>query len=179
MSQPPLTSQPEPSPVTKTLSAQDRHERLTQLRSLTRLLDNAIAIPGTTYRVGIDPLLGLFPGLGDMAGMLMSAYIVMQAATWKLPSHTLGRMVMNLGMDWLAGTVPLVGDMFDVVWKANSENLKLLEAHLESPEESRAADRWFVFGIFVVLGLLVALAGLAGGTLLWVVMQLWHWVSGG
>lgn len=156
-----------------------REERLAHLRAIAQVMDSAIAIPGTDLRFGIDPILGLFPGMGDVLGMLTSAYIVVQATRWKLPAATLGRMVMNLGLDWLAGNVPIVGDLFDVTWKANTQNLKLLEAHLHEPQATKAADRWFVFLVFLALGLLVALAGLTGGLLLLVVTQIWRMITGG
>ncbi len=146
--------------------------RLVQLQRLSHLLDNAIAIPGTKYRVGLDPFLGLLPGAGDVAGTAISAYIVIQAARWKLPAATLLRMLGNVGMDWLVGTLPILGDLFDVGWKSNARNVALLEDHLASPHESQAADRWVVLLVFASLGLLLALSISLAATVIWGLVQL-------
>lgn len=146
--------------------------RLVQLQRLSHLLDNAIAIPGTDYRVGLDPLLGLLPGAGDVAGTAFSAYIVIQAARWKLPAATLLRMLGNVCMDWLVGTLPVLGDFFDVGWKSNARNVALLEDHLASPKASQAADRWVVGFVFAILGLLLALSIGFAVTVIWGMVQL-------
>lgn len=130
---------------------------LNRLRQFSDLLDNAVAIPGTNYRVGIDPLLGLLPGGGDMLGAIFSAYIVVQAAQLGTPRATLVRMVSNIVLDSLAGTIPLLGDFVDVAWKANSKNLALLEAHMQKPHHRQKTDTWFVFLLLAGL-LLVVLA---------------------
>ena len=130
---------------------------LQRLRGLTHVLDNAIAIPGTRVRVGLDPLLGLLPGGGDLAGAVLSAYIVLEAARFGLPKETLLRMLTNLVLDTVLGSVPLVGDFFDATWKANSRNLDLLEAHVKNPRPQRAADRLFL--IFLVLALVLFVVG--------------------
>ena len=146
-----------PSPVApRTEAARQR------LQYLSRLLDNAIAIPGTEYRVGIDPLLGLVPGGGDLLGGLLSAYILLEAAFLGLPKQTLLRMAGNILLETVVGTFPVVGDFFDVTWKANARNYKLIEAHLASPQSSRRADTWFIAllvgGLLVVITLLTAVS---------------------
>lgn len=130
---------------------------LRRLRQFSDLLDNAVAIPGTNYRVGIDPLLGLLPGGGDTLGAILSAYIVLQAAQLGAPRATLVRMVFNILLDSLVGTIPLLGDFVDVAWKANSKNMALLEAHMRSPYNRQQTDTWFVY---LLLGgvILVAIA---------------------
>lgn len=130
---------------------------LQRLRSLTHVLDNAIAIPGTRFRVGLDPLLGLLPGGGDVAGAALSAYIVLESARFGLPKETLLRMLTNLVLDTVLGSLPLLGDFFDASWKANSRNLDLLEAHLKNPRPQRSADRLFL--IFLVLALVLIVVG--------------------
>ena len=122
------------------------------MRSLSYILDNAIPIPGTSHRVGVDPILGLLPGAGDFLGTAFSAYIVMEAAMLGLPRQTLVRMVFNILLDELAGSVPLLGDWFDFAFKANSKNMALLEAHMASPQPSKRADWWF---IILLLGVLI------------------------
>ena len=146
--------------------------RLVQLQRLSHLLDNAIAIPGTNYRIGLDPFLGLLPGAGDVAGTALSAYIVIQAARWKLPTATLLRMLINVCLDWLVGTLPMLGDLFDVGWKSNARNVALLEEHLAAPQQSQAADRWVVFLVVGVLGLLLALSISFAIAVIWGLIQL-------
>jgi len=161
-------------PLKTSNASVDRDSRLGQLQQLSHLLDNAIAIPGTNYRIGLDPFLGLLPGAGDVAGTAFSAYIVIQAARWKLPAATLLRMLGNVCMDWLVGTLPILGDLFDVGWKSNARNVALLESHLASPQQSQAADRWVVLFVFVVLGLLLALSISLAVTVIWGLIQLFN-----
>ncbi len=124
---------------------QPQTAKVRELRKLSDLLDNAIRVPGTSLGVGLDPVLGLIPGGGDILGGLISVYIVFSAATMGLPKETLTRMATNIVFDSLAGIVPVFGDLFDVAWKANSKNMDLLENHLESPQVSKKADSWFIF----------------------------------
>jgi len=108
----------------------EREQILSRLRRITRLLDTAMTIPGTGIRFGLDPLLGLIPGGGDLVSLLMSGFVLHQARRLGLPRHVMARMVMNVGLDALVGAVPLLGDVFDVAFKANVRNLRLIEEHL-------------------------------------------------
>ena len=119
--------------------------KVRQLRKLSDLLDNAIRVPGTSLGVGLDPVLGLIPGGGDVLGGLISVYIVFSAAKMGLPKEILTRMASNIVFDSLVGILPVFGDLFDVAWKANSKNMDLLESHLESPQVSKKADSSFIF----------------------------------
>ena len=130
---------------------------LKRLRTLTHVLDNAIPIPGTPYRVGLDPLLGMIPAGGDIAGAAVSAYIVVSAAKLGLPRESLVRMVMNILLEVFVGTVPVLGDLFDVAWKANVKNMELLDIHMKTPKKGKKADKWFVF--LLVGGLMLAVVG--------------------
>ncbi len=130
---------------------------LQRLRNLTHVLDNAIPIPGTNYRIGLDPLLGLIPGGGDIAGAALSAYIVISAAQLGLPRESLVRMVLNILLEVFVGTVPVLGDLFDVAWKANVKNMELLDVHIKSPQMGKKADKWFV--LILVVGLMLAVLG--------------------
>ncbi|NES67392.1 MAG: DUF4112 domain-containing protein [Okeania sp. SIO2D1] len=132
-----------PSPITS--GDRSQAAKVKQLRKLSDLLDNAIRVPGTSLGVGLDPIIGLIPGGGDILAGLISVYIVFSAATMGLPKETLTRMAANIVFDSLAGTVPIFGDLFDVAWKANSKNMDILEAHLESPKVSKSADKSFIF----------------------------------
>ena len=128
-----------------------------RLRSLTRVLDSAIRIPGTGYRFGLDALIGLVPGIGDAVGAIFSTFIVFQAARMGASRSTLTRMMGNVALDTIVGEIPLLGDLFDVGWKANTKNLALLEAHLQQPAATRRGSRQVL--VLVGGGLLLLLAG--------------------
>lgn len=148
---------------------------LRRLRQFSDLLDNAVAIPGTNYRVGIDPLLGLLPGGGDTLGAMLSAYIVLQAAQLGAPRATLLRMVWNILLDSLVGTIPLLGDFVDVAWKANTKNMTLLEAHMRSPYNRQKTDTWFVY---LLLGGVVLVAIAISFTGVFIITQLFKLFTG-
>jgi hypothetical protein len=128
--------------------------KLTKLRRVSKILDNAIAIPGTKISFGLDPILGLLPGGGDTVTGGIAAYIVVEAARMGVPREILWKMVGNILIDSFAGTVPVVGDVFDLGWKANVKNLELLEKHLDIAESSKE-DRLFIFGLILVLALII------------------------
>lgn len=109
------------------------HQReIEKLERLARLMDSQFKIPGTDMRMGLDGLLGFIPGIGDTATMLVSAYIIHKARQHGAHPALLTRMGYNVFIDWLVGLVPLVGDIFDVSWKANLRNVELLKAHLQT-----------------------------------------------
>ena len=137
---------------------------LPQLRRFAFWLDAGIAVPGTALRVGLDPVLGLVPGLGDAAGALLAAWILVEAIRLGAPRATLARIASNIAIDALIGAVPLLGDVFDVVWKANLKNVALLERHAIDPVVAGRRDRLFVA---VLAGGILLLCGalLLGGTL--------------
>lgn len=107
-------------------------QRLAQVRFIARMMDDQFRAPGTNLRFGLDFLLGLFPGLGDAATSIISLLIVHHAWAAGASKLTLARMLGNVGIDFLVGSVPLFGDVFDFAWKANRKNARLLEAHLNS-----------------------------------------------
>lgn len=137
---------------------------LRRLRRLSNLLDNAIPIPGTPWRFGLDPVLGLLPGAGDFLGTAFSAYIVLEAARIGIPRSLLGQMVINILLDTVIGSVPVVGDIADATWKANAKNMALLETYLDSPQPEKQTD-WF-FLVWLLLGLLIAVTIIATLSLL-------------
>ena len=108
------------------------HARLSRLRWLSHLLDEQFRIPGTRQRIGLDGLLGLLPGVGDTVGALLSIYVLFEAIQIGVPRATLLRMVANIALDTVVGAIPVVGDVFDVAWKANKKNVALLNAHIVS-----------------------------------------------
>jgi hypothetical protein len=107
----------------------DIERRLKRLRRLATLMDAAIVIPGTRIRLGLDAAIGLIPGAGDAVSAAVSSYIVVQAAKLGVPAPVLARMVFNVAVDFVLGTVPAAGDVFDVLWRANLMNVDLLERH--------------------------------------------------
>ena len=102
--------------------------RLERLRFLANLLDSCIVLPGG-YRIGIDPILGLIPVVGDLLGAGLSLYLVREAAKLGIPKWIVVRMLANVGIETLIGFVPVLGDLFDAAFKANIRNLRLLELH--------------------------------------------------
>jgi hypothetical protein len=127
-------------PIDKDLTAGPEEDRLRRLDKLSRLLDNAFAIPGTRFRIGIDGILGLIPGIGDATGAALSIYLIFQAARLGLPVSTLLRMVGNVALETVVGAVPIVGDIFDIVWKANIRNMALLRGHRPAIAKARPAS---------------------------------------
>jgi hypothetical protein len=122
---------------------------LREARVLARILDNLVRVPGTRFRVGLDPLLGLLPGVGDWVGWAVGSHLLVTAARLRVPLPTLLRMAGNVLIDAVAGTVPLLGDLFDAAWKANAKNLALLERHAIDPDETRRSS---VRALVLVLG---------------------------
>ena len=108
-----------------------REERLARIDALSRLLDTAFMIPGTNIRFGIDALIGLVPGIGDAITTIMALYIVSEARALGAPRLLIARMLANVALDGFVGAVPLVGDAFDVAFRANRRNMALLRGHLD------------------------------------------------
>lgn len=147
---------------------------LQRIRLATKVLEGVVPVPGTGKKVGVDPIIGLLTGGGDSIGFLMSAYILLESLRFKLPKETLLRMLSNVAIDAIVGAMPFLGDIFDFFWKANTKNLKLLEAHLDNPREQTAADKGFVFLILLAL---VGLFALAIGLSIVVVGLFWKLVG--
>jgi hypothetical protein len=108
------------------------HAALRRTRTVANLLDEAIRVPGTNYRIGIDPIVGLLPVSGDIVTGLIGLYIVAEAAFVGTPPAVLARMVGNVLADVVVGSIPIVGDAFDAVWKSNVKNVDLFEDHIRS-----------------------------------------------
>lgn len=131
--------------------------RVQRLRRVGWLLDSSIPIPGTRYTLGIDQLIGLVPGIGDLAGGFLSLYIIVEAARMGVPRGVLLRMGWNVAVDTLVGEIPILGDLFDIGFKANIRNLALLDAFLARPVDVRRASGRLV--VALVAGLLALTAG--------------------
>ena len=108
-----------------------RRQRVERLDRLARLLDTAIVVPGTNIRFGADAIIGLVPGIGDTITTALSAWIVYEAHKLGVPRRLLARMIANVALDGVVGAVPVAGDVFDVMWRANKRNMRLLRDHLE------------------------------------------------
>jgi hypothetical protein len=133
------------------------------LELLAYWMDTAFVIPGLGIRFGFDAIIGLIPGLGDVITSLISLYILAAARRYGVPRVTMLRMAFNIAVDTTVGAIPLLGDAFDVYWKANVMNVALLRRHvLATPDEQRTArrkDTLFVVGLIV--GLVTLLAAIA------------------
>ena len=148
------------SPVTRLRQLTPRQvQGLDALRKVAQLLDSAFVIPGTSYRVGLDPILGLVPGLGDLVSPLFTIGILWQARELAIPRVVQLRMIFNVAIDSLLGAVPVVGDLFDFAWKANNKNFALLERHAQE-EHAASANDWLFVGLMVALLVFLAIAPL-------------------
>ncbi len=107
-----------------------RADRVARLDALAALLDTAFILPGTNIRFGFDAAIGLVPGIGDAVTTLMSLYIVHEAHQLGAPRHLIVRMLGNVALDGVVGAVPIVGDAFDLMWKSNRRNMRLLQQWL-------------------------------------------------
>jgi hypothetical protein len=142
------------------------------LHSLEILLDEAFHIPGTGIRFGLDGVIGLVPGLGDVLAGLLSLVIPLAGWIRGIPYVTLVRMAANLGLGVLVGSVPVFGDIFDIAWKANRRNYLLLVRHLEEPRRHTARDWGFLFLLAAGLALVFAVP-------IVLVVWLFAWLLGG
>ena len=135
---------------------------VTRARRLARLLDDLIRVPGTNIGIGLDPIIGLIPGVGDMIGGLMSSYILMVAAQEGVPASVLTRMLGNIALDSVVGVVPVLGDLFDVGIKSNRRNVELLERYLATPSKTSAASRGIV-AVIILAAILLVVGVIAAG----------------
>lgn len=139
-------------------------------RKYAKLLDSWFTIPGTQIKVGLDPILGLVTGIGDLAGASLSVYFMFYATRLGAKSSVLLRMFMNIMADLIIGLIPVLGDLFDVAWKANLRNANLLEKLEKDPEKLEQESTvlmWILFTILVLIliGIIVAIG--------WAVAKVW------
>jgi hypothetical protein len=141
-------------------------------------MDDGLRIPGTQRRIGLDPIFGLVPGIGDAAGAVLATAILTEAVRRDITRFALVRMAANIALDAVLGAIPVAGDLFDAAWKANLRNLDLLERHIAAPAKAKRADRLFVVGVALTL-LALCIGMMVGGALLalWVVTRLVHAVA--
>lgn len=109
----------------------EQRAALRRTRTVARILDESIRVPRTNFRIGIDPVLGILPVSGDIVAALSSLYIVLEAARVGVSPRTLTQMGLNIAVDLMVGSIPVLGTLFDAVWKANVRNVDLLEEQIE------------------------------------------------
>jgi hypothetical protein len=141
-------------------------QRLKALKHIARLLDSAFVLPGTQIRVGLDPILGLVPGLGDLASPLFAIALLWQSRDLGIPRVIQLRMIFNVAIDALVGLLPLAGDIFDFAWKANDRNIVLLERYAYEHRRPSAGDWLFVAGLMLLLLVVAAVPFLLAGWLM-------------
>ena len=145
---------------------QGQQARLVALRRLAELLDSAFVLPGTTYRIGLDPIVGLVPWIGDLVSPLFTVVLLWQARDVRVPKIVLGRMIFNAAVDAIVGAIPFVGDLFDFGWKANQLNMALLERHAYEEDPASLGDWAFVLTMIAIVILLAAVPFVIAGWLI-------------
>jgi hypothetical protein len=138
-------------------------------------MDDAVKIPGLNRRIGLDPVIGLIPGVGDFGSALVSLVVVARAAP-HLSRYTVARMLINVWIDAVTGVVPLVGDIFDIGWKANERNLAIFEDHMKVGAEIRNSvdKRWLI----MVLVAFIVFVCVTTGIILACIILLILWLTG-
>ena len=136
------------------------------MRRVAELLDSAFVLPGTTYRIGLDPIVGLVPWIGDLVSPLFTVALLWQARDVRIPKIVLGRMIFNAAVDAIVGAIPFVGDLFDFGWKANQLNMALLERHAYEEHPASLGDWAFVLAMIAIVILLAAVPFLIAGWLI-------------
>lgn len=143
----------------RSVQSEGEAETRRRLKQLAWILDSSIPVPGTRFTIGIDALVGLFPFIGDLVGVLLASYIVGEAARLGAPRSVLARMAFNVGVEGVVGIVPFAGDVFDAAFKANQRNVRILEAWMEDPK--REVRRSRLLGAGLVAGAVAFVAALA------------------
>ena len=138
-----------------------RNRELKSVELMARLMDSRFKIPGTRFRFGLDPLIGLIPGLGDFTGFLISGYMMLICARNGASGFVLARMTFNIFIDALIGAIPLIGDLFDFAYKANDRNLKLMQQHYIEGRHKGGAWK-VVVPILIVLFIVIAVLAWCG-----------------
>lgn len=144
-------------------------ERKSHAHTLAHWLDDRFTIPGTNIRFGLDPVISLIPGAGDWLAGMASSYFLVLGVREDVPASVLGRMGVNIILDVVIGSVPLLGDIFDVGWKANTKNAKLLEKYRSDAAGTEKQSKGVLWGVAILMVvLIVAVLGL----LAWVITEL-------
>ena len=123
-------------------------EKLNRLKRLSEKLDDSITIPGTERKIGLDPIIGLIPGGGDLVGGIISIYVMHSGIKMGVSRKTIIRMFVNIALEFVIGCIPILGDLFDATWKSNRRNVKLIEKSIMSEEKNT------IFG-YLIIGILI------------------------
>ena len=123
-------------------------EKLLRLKRLSHNLDEAFTIPGTERKIGLDPIIGLIPGGGDLIGGALSIYIMHAGIRMGMPRSVIIRMFGNIALEFIIGCIPIIGDLFDAMWKSNQRNVKLIEDSIIS-EEKNTIFGYFLIGVLI------------------------------
>lgn len=136
------------------MSRTPEEEREKRIEAVAHLMDNAVRVPGTSFRIGIDGIIGLIPGFGDFVGTIVGSYIIVEAARGGIPSAVVFRMIANTLLEYFIGLIPVLGDLFDFTWKANIRNLNLYRAARADPRRLKRRSK---IQLIILAVLLVAL----------------------
>lgn len=154
------------------LLTRDERGELEIVRAIRKVMDEAVPVPGTRIRFGLDALLGLIPGVGDAGSAAVSAYLLRAAHNLGVPTVVMVRMLGNIFVDALIGFVPVIGDYLDVLYKANAKNARLIEEAVVNRETTAKASWWRLVAVFAAF-LVIVLGGFVGTVLL----TKWLWTS--
>jgi Domain of unknown function (DUF4112) len=144
-------------------------KNIKQLERWAWLLDNSIRIPGTSIKMGLDSLIGLIPGIGDITGGALSSYILLQAVSSGVAPVVIARMAVNIMFDTIVGMIPIVGDIFDITFKANLRNIELMSNYYNSPQE--AVKRNTLSIVIISISFISALS-----LIIWMAIKLFVWL---
>jgi hypothetical protein len=147
-------------------------DRLWFARFLADLLDQRFTIPGTSIRIGLDPILGLIPGIGDLLANLTGSMILILAAQLGLPKVVLARMGINIAVNAIIGAIPIFGDIISIWFRSNVRNVALLERYLGRPSKRVELGDW-LFVVLLIVGLLALLGGIVVAAV-WLFKQIWE-----
>jgi Domain of unknown function (DUF4112) len=147
-------------------------ERLALARFLADLLDQRFTIPGTSIRIGLDPILGLIPGIGDALANIAGSAILLIASQYRLPKIVLLRMGLNVAFNAIIGAIPIFGDVFSIWFRSNVRNVKLLERYVSADRQTPTPGDW-IFVLAVILGIVLLLIGIVV-VVVWLIKQVWN-----
>ena len=143
-----------------------QQQRLVALRRVAELMDSAFVVPGTSYRIGFDPIIGLVPWIGDLVSPLFTIALLWQARDVRVPKVVLARMIFNAAIDAIIGAIPFAGDLFDFAWKSNQWNFALLERHAYEQHRASIGDWMFVLAMIALVIVFAAVPFVVAGWLL-------------
>ena len=150
------------------MQKQQIHPRLKNLNRLAQLMDASFQIPGTKVRFGLDSIIGLIPGIGDLISFAISGYIMSTASKLGASKNVMARMMVNSTIDAIIGSIPLIGDIFDIGFKANQRNIRLMNKHFVEGRHSGGASKVMVPVVLIILVLLAGFIWLSYKLITWI-----------